>query len=108
MLNQTKRRAIDQNELFTLTYTWLADIVLNHGKCQVTGIPFDNSKPTTKHAKNPFAPSITKIDSDKGYTIDNCMVVVWMHNRAKGDDDIFTLYNYCKSFVCSFEKDLGL
>lgn len=42
------------------------------GKCQVTGIPFDMLS-----ARGPFRPSIDRIDSSRGYEIDNVQLVVW-------------------------------
>ena len=62
------------------------------GRCAVTGVPFDFSlrKDREQHVA-PFAPSIDRIDSSKGYTMDNVQIVVWAYNAAKGtgtDEDV--------------------
>lgn len=67
---------------------------LEKGYCEVTGVPFDLGRTKKKHAALPNAPSIDKIDPDKGYTEDNIQVVTWIYNRAKGNnthDDVLRL-----------------
>ena len=52
-----------------------------------TGMKFD-LMPTIR---NPFGPSIDRIDIDKGYTTDNYQVVIWAYNQAKAwytDEDV--------------------
>lgn len=57
---------------------------LETGVCEVTGLPFDfNSHPVYK--KNPYAPSIDRIDSCKGYTKDNVRIVLWQVNLLRGE-----------------------
>jgi hypothetical protein len=61
----------------TLTVEWIEQRLLQ-GVCEVTGIAFVIG--STKH---PFLPSVDRIDSDKGYTPDNCRIVLWIINAAK-------------------------
>jgi hypothetical protein len=75
-----------------LNYQWIRDR-LDKGICEATGIKFDYSAEQDGFT-NPWAPSIDRIDSMRGYTKDNCQVVVWIYNRAKGEDsheDVKTL-----------------
>lgn len=53
-------------------------------KCALTGIEFDYTC-DQKYRVRPFAPSIDRIDSSKGYTFDNIQVVCAMVNRAKNE-----------------------
>lgn len=53
------------------------------GRCRVSGIPF--AYEWLGEGSNPFAPSIDRIDSSRGYTRDNVRVVVWAVNRALGE-----------------------
>lgn len=60
---------------------------LSPGTCEVTRLPFDfeGTSKSAAYRTNAWAPSLDRIDSAKGYTKDNCQVVVWAYNRAKGD-----------------------
>ena len=49
--------------------------------CQLTGLPFDFT-PNKKKGLNPYAPSVDRIDNEKGYTKDNVRVVLWAVNAA--------------------------
>lgn len=54
----------------------------NHGKCAVTGIPFDMSKYKGGQGRRPWVPSIDRIDSAKPYTTDNIRIVCVATNLA--------------------------
>lgn len=59
---------------------WIEGI-LEHGVCQVSGIPFDYGKhPKTR--RNPFGPSIDQIIAGGGYTLENSRVVLTALNLA--------------------------
>lgn len=47
------------------------------GKCEVTGLPFEWS------IGSPWAPSLDRIDSARGYTHENTQLVCWIYNQAK-------------------------
>lgn len=103
ILTQCRLRASKKGIEFTLTPQWFRYKALEIGICEDTGIPFCHDRPTTKGKNHPFAPSIDRRDPNRGYTEDNCKVVVWIHNRAKGDDDLGILYYYCKEVVRAIE-----
>lgn len=66
--------------------------------CSVTGIVFDYEKPEgTK--KNPYAPSLDRIDSTRGYYRDNVRLVIWQYNLMKGEITDEQLFNICKEIV---------
>lgn len=67
----------------TLTIDDILPIV-KAGKCQLTGLMFD-FKPSEKTFRNPYAPSLDRIDSHKGYTKDNVRVVLTAVNEALGE-----------------------
>ena len=66
----SKKRSLS----FDLTKEWVLDR-LTAGVCEVSGLPFELSKSDRCH-RNPYGPSIDKIDSLGGYTQDNCRVVL--------------------------------
>ena len=79
MLHICKQRAREKGIDFTLTIDWVEE-KLSRGVCEITGIAFVLG--TIRH---PFLPSIDPIDSNKGYTPENCRMILWMLNAAKGD-----------------------
>jgi hypothetical protein len=62
-----------------------------HGRCALTGLPFDLRKVGTGQARRPFAPSLDRIEGDKGYTKDNVRLVCQAVNFAlnRFGEDIF-------------------
>ena len=64
-----------------LTAEWI-NRRLVAGCCEVTGIAFQQTK--YGEIRNPFAATIDRVDNRKGYTQDNCKLVVWCYNAAKG------------------------
>lgn len=79
LLSRSKRRAKQNDWSYDLDYDWLMD-QMKTGKCSITGIDL-----VIAGGKNPWQPSIDRIDSSKGYTKNNCQIVCWIYNRAKGD-----------------------
>lgn len=92
-LYRIKMRAISKGLDFDLTKKWIL-CRYEQGFCEQTGLPFNFNGGNGRHYKNKHAPSIDRIDSSKGYTQDNCQVVVNQYNMAKGmwsDSDVLEL-----------------
>ncbi len=80
------RRFRDGNEL---SPEWILE-KLSKGVCEVTGLPFTYSL----ESRNPWSPSLDRIDPTKGYTLENTRVVVWIYNAAKNvfsDEDVLLM-----------------
>jgi hypothetical protein len=63
-------------------------------RCAVTGVPFDLEK-LGKGKQRPMAPSIDRINSELGYTRENCRVVCVTANFAMGswgDSALYSMY----------------
>lgn len=93
MFHGTKvgRRFRDGNEL---SPEWILE-KLSKGVCEVTGLPFTYGL----QARNPWSPSLDRIDPSKGYTLENTRVVLWIYNAAKNvfsDEDVLLM---CQSVV---------
>jgi hypothetical protein len=75
-----KRRAVSHGWEFTLTNSWLQE-KFSIGKCELTGLPFK----TSLGKVGPYSPTVDRIDSSKGYTEDNCRVILWALNAGFGN-----------------------
>jgi len=89
-----KRRALLKNILFNVSLARI-EVALLLGKCERTAIPFDLSKPN-KLSRNPYSPSIDRIDPFKGYTDDNVQIVVGMYNLGKSQYSDSEFIAFCK------------
>lgn len=85
MLAWIRNRAAKRNFEFDLTREWIAEKLVI-GKCEATGIEIELRKPEGFRFY-PWAPSIDRVDSKKGYTQDNCRLVCWIYNMAKSEWD---------------------
>jgi len=83
LIDKARSRARKRGVEFFLTKEWVLN-GLNKGTCAVTGIRFDleNGHGSGKH--NKCAPTIDRMDPNKGYTTDNCQLVIYQYNVAKG------------------------
>jgi len=79
---------------------------IKNGYCEVTGIKFDLTTVVRKsvHAKNPWVPSIDRIDSSKPYSKDNIQIVIFMYNVCKAE---FTHEDVIKFCIALKEKEDG-
>lgn len=92
LYHAAKTRAFKANLNFELTPEWVQS-KLDTGFCEVTKLPFSW---TAGNKVNPWGPSIDKIDPNKGYTLENSRLVVWIYNTAKNtftDSDVSLLAN---------------
>lgn len=63
----------------TIDTAWIEQRILR-GVCEVSGLPLVMSQ----SGREPFSPSLDRIDNSKGYTPENTKLVCWLYNRAKG------------------------
>lgn len=92
LLSQARLRALDAGLAFELT---LADITIPT-TCPVLGIPLVLG---ARRDQKDYSPSIDRIDSTRGYTKDNVIIVSWRANRIKSDAtvvELCQLYEYYK------------
>jgi hypothetical protein len=79
ILRAIGKRCRRRNIPLDLDIDWLATRFRN-GRCEITGLPFNMSVAARK--SNPHTPSVDRIDPAKGYTKDNCRVVLLAVNIA--------------------------
>ena len=98
LLIRTCRSSAKQKGIeFELTADVLMSmIVVQDQKCVLTGIPFSWDFGGTYRA-NPFAPSIDRKDSRKGYTYDNIQIVCYAVNLAKNEYPLDVFDKICSA-----------
>jgi hypothetical protein len=81
MLRGAAERAKKRGREFDLDIDWaLAQVAKTGLKCPMTGIPYFMKADRAERGVHPYAPSIDRIDCEKGYTRDNCRIVVFAFN----------------------------
>lgn len=93
LLSSAKRRS-HKFEKFDIDLKFIMD-KLSTGICEVTGIKFD-FEPHPTYAKNPYSPSIDRIDSKIGYIKSNVRIVIWQYNLMKGELCDSEILEICK------------
>lgn len=92
MLGKARQRAKRYGLPCELDVAWLRQALLPM-RCIVTDLPLTWDKGHGYHS-NPWAPSIDRIKSSEGYTVQNSRIVCWAYNLAKsewGDDVPMTI-----------------
>jgi hypothetical protein len=97
MVNSAKTRARNKGWDFDLDKNRIKRVVMK-GVCQVTGVPFQLANPT-KATKNPYAPSLDRINSNRGYVHANVKVVIWQYNNMKQDLTNQELVTVCQQII---------
>ena len=95
MLQSAKRSDKKRGRVCKLTLHWLTTR-LSTGICAATGLPFEFPKPGQgeRIGRVPCRPSLDRIDSARGYTRNNCRIVLYWYNIAKaewGEDLVISL-----------------
>lgn len=98
-LTKVKSRARKNSLEFDLTLDFLNELYIKQDKkCALTKITFSDQK-YNNCMRRPFAPSLDRIDSSKGYLKNNVRFVCTVVNMSLNEfgDEIFSIM--CKSYV---------
>lgn len=105
LYQRCKWRAKERNLAFTLTLDQLLLVTKRaNGLCEVSGLPFSFYDGADDFSRRPLVPSIDRINSDQGYTIDNIRLVCSIVNTAISNypDELFL--KLCQSTSRNKEK----
>jgi hypothetical protein len=95
LINASKQRAKDKNRVHEITVKDIKAIYPIDGKCPIFGIQLEfNSAGFRENS-----PSIDRIDSSRGYTVDNIQIISWKANRIKSYatvEELETIVSYMK------------
>ena len=93
LIRAIKYRSKKKRFEFDLTRDWFIER-LERGVCEVTGLSFElGGGRREERLTHPFSPSVDRISPGKGYTGNNCRLVVLNYNMAKGEfahEDVLT------------------
>lgn len=87
-----KTRCKKNNIEFNLTKEWFYTKLKNN--CEVSGLSFDFKFNGKRGPSNPYTPSVDRINPLKGYTTENCRMVLTGVNGLKfngTDEDLFKI-----------------
>jgi len=103
ILESAKRRTKEKGFTeFNLDYDFVYSLI-SYGKCIVTNIHFILENKNNSFT-NPYAPSLDRIDSSKGYTKDNVRAVIWQYNTMKGELTDEQVLEICKAVIKHSKK----
>lgn len=85
LLRSIKLRTKKAGMEFDLTRDWILSRV-ERGRCEATGLTFVLTGDEERgRLRSPWSPSIDRLDTTRGYTQDNCRMVVLAFNTARSD-----------------------
>lgn len=80
-----KKNARNRNIEFDLDVNDIIGLIeRSRGRCEVSGVRLRLDEVTQKHVRRPWAPSLDRVDSFRGYSIENCRIVCVAANIAMG------------------------
>ena len=97
-----KKRAVDHNLEFDLSISRILS-ALEKGICELTNLKFDLNR-CKETFKNPYSPSIDRIDSNLGYINSNIRVVLTAVNIALNEFDDATMLPILKAMITGIEN----
>lgn len=106
--HHTKKNAKTRQIDFTLSRDeFLVIAVRAAGRCEISAIPFTLGEARGRYERRPWAPSIDRIDSAKGYSVTNCRLVCIAVNLAMNTWGIDTLQTMARALYLNSKAAFG-
>lgn len=107
LAQMAKNRAKSKNLRYDIDGEFLFNIWKEQdGKCAISGIPFDLRRPEEFNWTRYDAPSLDRIDSDRGYEKDNVRLVCYQINAALQDYGLEHFLMLCKT-ITKFQESVS-
>lgn len=103
LLNKASARARNKGQKSTVTHDFIATKI-EKGFCERTGLPFQLEN-HEKTYRNPYSPSIDKINPFGKYTNENVQVVCNFYNTAKGQMTDAEFVEFCRVVVSFHDQE---
>ena len=103
LFRNCKKRAKKHQWDFDLTKEWIKEKIDN-GRCELSGEKFNCDVGIFNTHFNPFTPSVDRINSSKGYTKDNCRVVIAAVNMGIGEWGLDQYISIAKKVIAHQKK----
>lgn len=105
LIKGARKRAKLKNLSYDLSIEWVTELInKQENKCALTKIDFFIPIKKNNHRALPFAPSIDRIDSSKGYTKDNVRIVCIAANYALNEFGEEVFKQLCEAYLATFNK----
>ena len=102
MVKGARKRAKQKNIECTVDIDWITEqMKIQNNKCALTKIDFDIPTERNSHKASPFAPSLDRIDSNRGYTKDNVRIVCVAVNYALNEFGEEVFKQICTAYLTS-------
>lgn len=99
--NRAKRRAIE----FNLPPNFIHELYIRQGgACARTSVTLLASDSPGKSRSHKHTASIDRVDTNKGYTVDNVELVSYICNSAKNAFTHEDLYEFCTQYIKTYEE----
>ena len=101
LLKVSKKRAKGNGWHFDLDRSWLFS-KLEQGVCEASGLPFEldfKQSTSSRLLRSPWGPSIDRLNSNFGYTKENCRVVCTIYNLLKSTGTDAHVEEICAALI---------
>lgn len=99
LLLSAKYRSVKLKIDFDLDEAWMESRWT--GYCELTKLPFSSPEKRRGYKNKSFSPSIDKIDPAKGYTKNNCRLILFAVNCFKRDDSDVEMYAIAEALIAN-------
>lgn len=100
LFKTSKKNAVTRNKPFNLTKSEFDTLVKRAGgRCELTGLKFQRIRDGARFERQPFLPSLDRVDNSQGYSLGNCRLVCIAVNYALSTWGDWVLFEVAKALL---------